>query len=186
MRIISGLYKGRILKSARHLNLRPATDRVKETIFNILQNRLRLEGSEILDLFAGTGSLGIEALSRGAAHIIFVDNSADSLQHIKENTTILDCTNKCKFIKSDALKYTEQMEETFDLIFADPPYVYEFTTTIPEKVFTNNLLNTGGFLIIEHTKKMIFENSDKYIQSIKKDFGNTVVSFFVHNIMEKK
>ncbi len=186
MRVISGIFKGHQLKSARQLDIRPATDRVKETIFNVLQTRLKLEDARVLDLFAGTGSLAIEALSRYAAFATIVDNAKSSIELIKSNIEKLKLSDKSRIIQADAFKFISKTEGKYDLIFADPPYVYEFTTSIPEKVFTNNLLNTGGFLIIEHTKKMIFENSDKYIQSIKKEFGNTVVSFFVHNIMEKK
>lgn len=186
MRVISGIFKGHQLKSARQLDIRPATDRVKETIFNVLQTRLKLEGAQILDLYAGTGSLAIEALSRGAAFATIVDNSRASIGLINLNIDKLKLSDKSSIIQTDAYKFISKTGDKYDLIFADPPYVYEFTNSIPEKVFTNNLLNSGGFLIIEHTKKMIFENSDKYIQSIKKDFGNTVVSFFVHNIMEKK
>lgn len=186
MRVIAGIFKGHQLKSARHIDIRPATDRVKETIFNVLQTRLQLKGSKVLDLFSGTGSLAIEALSRGAAFATIVDNSRASIELVKSNIEKLKLSDKSRIIQADAFKFISKAEGTYDLIFADPPYVYEFTTSIPEIVFTNNLLNTGGFLIIEHTKKMIFENSDNYIQSIKKDFGNTVVSFFVHNLMEKK
>ncbi len=186
MRVISGIFKGHQLKSARQLDIRPATDRVKETIFNVLQTRLKLEGSKVLDLFAGTGSLAIEALSRHAAFATIVDNSKSSIKLIKSNVDKLNLSDKTRIVYTDAFKFINKTDEKYDLIFADPPYSYEFTNKIPENVFTNNLLNSGGFLIIEHIKKINFENSDKYIQLIKKEFGNTVVSFFTHNIMENK
>lgn len=186
MRVIGGLYKGRTLKSAGKLDLRPATDRVKETIFNILQNKLQLNESAVLDLFAGTGSLGIEALSRGAAHVTFVDNSINSIQLIKDNIAMFNCIEKCDLLKTDALKYIEKAANKYDLIFADPPYAYKNISLIPEKIFINELLKQDGFLVIEHSKKTLFDDSEKYIQFLKKEFGNTIVTFFSHKPLEKK
>ncbi|HXG01311.1 MAG TPA: RsmD family RNA methyltransferase, partial [Bacteroidota bacterium] len=91
MRVISGEYRGRILKSVNTLLVRPATDRVKQTIFDVLSTRLDLEGAIVLDLFAGSGSLGIEALSRGAAHATFVETNRDAARCIRQNLTALGC-----------------------------------------------------------------------------------------------
>jgi 16S rRNA (guanine966-N2)-methyltransferase len=186
MRVISGLYKGRQLKPALHLDIRPATDRVKETIFNVLQARIDFEDITVLDLFAGTGSLGIEAASRGAAKVILIDDSEESIELIEENIEILKCGDTCSAIETDALRFIDITKEKFDLIFADPPYAYEETRTIPQKVFAKNILKANGFLIIEHQKKLTFEMSPDFNIIITKEFGNTTVTFFKYDTMEKK
>jgi 16S rRNA (guanine966-N2)-methyltransferase len=185
MRVIAGKYKGRKLKAASKLEIRPATDRVKETIFNVLQHKLNLEQIRVLDLFAGTGSLGIEAVSRGAEHVTFVDFSKESISLIKSNLENLKCSEVCELIKADGLKFIERCDEKFDLIFADPPYAYELTNRIPQIIFEKGLLKEFGFLIIEHSKNYHFDLSEYYIPAIKKEFGNTVVTFFTHIKTEK-
>ncbi|MBU1422701.1 MAG: 16S rRNA (guanine(966)-N(2))-methyltransferase RsmD [Bacteroidetes bacterium] len=185
MRVIAGKYKGRKLKAASKLEIRPATDRVKETIFNVLQHKLNLEQIRVLDLFAGTGSLGIEAVSRGAEHVTFVDFSKESISLIKSNLENLKCTEVCKLIKADGLKFIERCDEKFDLIFADPPYAYELTKRIPQIIFEKGLLKESGFLIIEHSKNYHFDLSEYCIPAIKKEFGNTIVTFFTHTKTEK-
>lgn len=186
MRIISGYLKNRQLKSAVNLKIRPATDKVKETIFNILQSRLDLRNKNVLDLFAGTGSLAIEAISRGATNVTFVDNSPKVCNLIKENLEMLKIEEMCKVICSDALKFIQKSDSKYDLIFADPPYEYPFINEIPKKIFSYDLLKQDGFLIIEHSKKTIFEQTDIFKIKIQKKFGNTVVTFFIHNIKEWK
>lgn len=186
MRVISGSYKGRILKPARHLDIRPATDRVKETIFNVLQARIDFENITVLDLFAGTGSLGIEAASRGAKKVILIDDSQESIELINTNIELLKCGDVCKAIKTDALRFIETTKEKFDLIFADPPYAYEMTAAIPKIIFSNKHLTSNGFLIIEHQRNLSFEPADDFAGTIKKEFGNTIVTFFKHKTMEKQ
>lgn len=186
MRVISGIFKGHQLKSARQLDIRPATDRVKETIFNVLQTRLKLEGANILDLFAGTGSLAIEALSRGAAAATIVDNSRASIELIKSNIEKLKLSDISRIMQADAFKFISKTEEKYDLIFADPPYAFENTNIIPEKIFSNKLLKPNGFLVIEHQRKLTFQHSDDFVETIKKEFGNTTVTFFKHKTMETK
>lgn len=186
MRVISGLYKGRQLKPARHLDIRPATDRVKETIFNVLQARIDFEDITVLDLFAGTGSLGIEAASRGAKKVILIDDSQESIELINTNIELLKCGDICKTIDTDALRFIETTKEKFDLIFADPPYAYDITPAIPKKIFSNTILKDNGFLIIEHQRNLSFELTDDFVETIKKEFGNTTVTFFKHKTMEKQ
>lgn len=178
MRVISGFLKNRRLLSAHQLNIRPATDRVKETIFNVLQTRFDMNGAIILDLFAGTGSLGIEAISRGAEKAIFVDNSFKTCQIIKQNIKNLSIQRQCEVINTDAFKFINQCQEKFDLIFADPPYTYENTINIPLEIFSKKLLNKEGILIIEHTNKTTFNNLNLYNILVQKKFGNTIVTFF--------
>ncbi|MBI1808023.1 MAG: 16S rRNA (guanine(966)-N(2))-methyltransferase RsmD [Ignavibacteria bacterium] len=180
MRIIAGKFGGRVLTTVRDNSVRPATDRVKGSIFNMLQNRLALSGARVLDLFAGSGSLGFEALSRGANRVVFVDESNVVLDVVGENAEKLNCVDSCEIVQTDALSYIERVGEQFDLIFADPPYAYEGTQEIPLLVFQQKLLKKGGFLIMEHTKRLKIPPSALYQIVIQKDFGNTQVSFFVH------
>ncbi len=178
MRVIAGRYKGRRLYSVKGRRIRPATDRVKETIFNILSTRLNLTGTTVLDLFAGTGSLGIEALSRGARRTVFVENANFAVQIIERNLRALDAQAYATVVRTDALKYIRDTKEQFDLVFADPPYSYELTGKLPSLIFEHGLVPTGGYLLIEHQDTLGFPASKAYKMSLSKAFGNSVVSFF--------
>lgn len=178
MRIITGKYRGRTIETVRDKSVRPATDRVKSTIFNVLQSRLAMEGAEVLDLFAGSGSLGLEALSRGAARCVFVDSSGHVLDLLETNAEHLGCIDDCILIQADAQAFIGKTSERFDLIFADPPYAYEETGMLPQQMIDRGLLKTDGYLIIEHTKQTIFPESAGYKIAATKEFGGTNVSFF--------
>jgi 16S rRNA (guanine966-N2)-methyltransferase len=186
MRIITGKFKGRSITSIPNRNIRPATDRVKTTIYDMLQNRLSLNGAEVLDLFAGSGNLGFEAISRGAKEVIFVDDDPDALDIIEENAKKLNCIDQCQIIDADALSFIVRTKMQFDLIFADPPYAYVKTLEIPNMVFEKSILRADGLLIIEHTKHVKFEGTNLYDLSVQKEFGNTRVSFFIHPKEEGK
>ncbi len=178
MRIIAGEFRGRTLASVPDKSVRPATDRVKTTIFNMLQNRLQLHGAHVLDLFAGTGSLGFEAISRGAANTVFVESSNNVVRTIQKNIDLLKCDERAEVIQLDALYYLNSCGEKFNLIFADPPYAFEQTKELPSLIFQKNLLNNDGLLIIEHSKHTLFEPNEKFRLSVQKEFGQTRVSFF--------
>jgi 16S rRNA (guanine966-N2)-methyltransferase len=180
MRIITGKYKGRILTTIRGSSVRPVTDRVKSTIYNVLQSRLNLAGARVLDLFAGSGSLGFEALSRGSASVVFVDDRREVLDGIEHNADALGCADDCVLLQTDARLFVERSQDRFDLIFADPPYAYDQTGDLPARIFGSQLLKNGGFLIIEHAKRTSFEDAGLYRLALQKEFGNTRVSFFVH------
>ncbi len=120
MRIISGSVKGRRLTSLPGLDVRPTSDKVKEAIFSAIQ--FDIEGRRFLDLFAGSGQIGLEALSRGAASAVFVDSSMDALKVIKENVAACKFEDCSKIVRSDALSYLTMTNETFDIAFLDPPY----------------------------------------------------------------
>jgi 16S rRNA (guanine966-N2)-methyltransferase len=186
VRIISGEYRGRRLEMLRDNSIRPATDRVKGSIFNMLQNRLSLVNAQVLDLFAGSGNLAFEALSRGAAHVVLVDSGRPAIEIINANVEHLDCEDRCTILQTDALQFIDHCRDTFDLIFADPPYGYEGTKDIPEFIFQRKLLKKEGFLIIEHSKHTNFQASPGYTLSVCKEYGNTRVSFFVHPTSENE
>lgn len=161
-------------------SIRPATDRVKGSIYNALQSRLSVAGARVLDLFAGTGSLGLEALSRGAAEVTFVDDRRAALDVIRENARKLDCLKQCTLVIADAFSFIAQERGEFELVFADPPYAYEKTPLLPAAIFDRQLLARSGFLIIEHARGTTFDSSTFWTLALRKEFGTTHLSFFIH------
>jgi 16S rRNA (guanine966-N2)-methyltransferase len=178
MRVISGIYRGRTLRTVRDLSVRPAADRVRQTIFDMLTNRIVFDGARVLDLFAGSGSLGIEALSRGAAHATFVENGRDAAGFIELNLRTLGCAEAGIVLETDALGFVRPESGQFDLVFADPPYVFDRTADIPDIVFGSGILRPGGYLLIEHAGDMSFGNAPGYRAGPVKRFGRTHVTFF--------
>jgi 16S rRNA (guanine966-N2)-methyltransferase len=172
MRIISGSLRGRIIKSpGRGNEVRPTTDRARETLFNILFNRYDFTDRNCLDLFCGTGSLGLEFLSRGGGHCTFVDLNTET---VKENINALGMQDKSEFKRSDAIRYLESViNGRFDFIFADPPYKYDHYGKIIEK---SSLLSTR--LIIEHDK--FFSVPDEFREKVflNKKIGISNFTFF--------
>lgn len=184
MRVISGAYKGRILKTVPDLSVRPATDRVKQTLFDMLANRIEMDGANVLDLFAGSGGLGIEALSRGAQHTTFVENDDDAARFIEQNIRMIGCEGQTSLVETDAVTFINRCNESFDLIFADPPYGFEETTNIPQMIFNRNMIAQHGYLLIEHMNELRFESTPLYAAGPEKRFGKTLVSFFRHHSLK--
>jgi len=178
VRIITGKFKGRQLVTVPDGSVRPATDRVKSTIFNVLQTRLDLRGIAVLDLFAGSGSLGFEALSRGARLVTFVDDQPTALASIQQNAEKLGCFEQCSLIRYEAMGFMKNNGNRFGLVFADPPYAFTETAAIPRLIREYKLLDNGGFLIIEHPKRLQFPGEDSSFIRLQKDFGHTRVTFF--------
>ena len=125
MRIIAGLHRGRIIRTVKDLSVRPATDRVRQALFDILSARMDLSGIDVLDLYAGSGSLGLEALSRGASHATFVEQSRPAANVLEANIAALGCGGVSEVVRGDALDYVDRARGSFDLVFADPPYAFE-------------------------------------------------------------
>lgn len=178
MRVISGTYKGRTLKSVRDLRLRPAADRVRGSIFNILQNRLSLRGARVLDLFAGSGSLGFEALSRGAARVVFVDEWQGATKVLEENSKLLHCEDRCEIIKADVYKFLRHAEGQYDLVFVDPPYRLESATDLPHRIVERGLLSPSGLITMEHATRTKIQSDGSFSLVSERAFGGTKVSFF--------
>ena len=146
MRVISGTARGRKLKEPVGYKIRPTSDRVKESVFTIVQ--FDIEGRRVLDLFAGTGQYGIEALSRGARSAVFVDSASDSVKLIHENLKITGFSDYASVYARDALRYLES-EEKFDLIFIDPPYGTGLEAKAVGKITEFDKLNINGIIICE-------------------------------------
>jgi len=178
MRVITGRYKGRTLRTVKDLSVRPATDRVRQTIFNMLANRLEFDGALVLDLFAGSGSLGIEALSRGASRATFVESGREAASAIRENLATLGCDDDADVYQVDALEFLGTETGSYDLVFADPPYAYEPTETLPRAIFERRLVRPGGYLVIEHSTDLQFSSTPLFDAGPVKKFGRTLVTFF--------
>ena len=146
MRVVSGSVRGRKLKAPAGSDIRPTADLIKESIFNIVQ--FDIEGRRVLDIFAGTGQLGIEALSRGARSAVFVDFSQHAVKLINENLKLCGLSENARVVKSDALKYLQNSEK-FDLIFIDPPYSENVTNEVFQKIIEFDKLNDNGIIIFE-------------------------------------
>ena len=144
MRVITGSARGRKLKEPQGNAIRPTADAVKEAIFNICQ--FDVEGRKVLDLFAGTGQLGIEALSRGAAECVFVDSSRDSVRLVQEN--LRRCSLTARVVQCDSLGFLRSGEK-FDLVFIDPPYGSGLDARAMEAVKAFDILSKGGIMICE-------------------------------------
>ena len=144
MRVITGMARGRKLKTPENYDIRPTTDNVKESVFNIIQ--FDIEGRRVLDLFAGTGQLGIECLSRGAESAVFVDKDRAAIQIVKENLKL--CGLKGTVVQEDALSFLRHCGR-FDIIFVDPPYDSNLYEPVLETVKLVDILSEGGIILCE-------------------------------------
>lgn len=146
LRIIAGKYKGRVLKTPKGPSTRPTQGMLREAVFNICQHVV--DGARVLDLFAGSGAMGFEALSRGAAHVVFVENNRFALSCIRENIALLQLENTCSLLKMDALSALKRLKDPFDLIYVDPPYDSNISPYL-EIINSKKLLSSEGILFIE-------------------------------------
>ena len=147
MRVITGSAKGVRLKTPDGLKTRPTSDRVKEAVFSIVQ--FEVEGSRFLDLFAGTGQMGIEALSRGASHAVFVDGWKDACRLVRENLKLTRLSEKAHVENCDYLSYLQRCKEKFDIVFLDPPYAEIFLENALNKISEIDILSDRGIIICE-------------------------------------
>ncbi len=147
MRVITGTARGRKLKDLPGMDTRPTTDKVKESIFNIVQ--FDVEGRRVLDLFGGTGQLGIEALSRGAERCVFVDQSRQAAQVIRENTESTGFGERSRVVQGDALAFLTSCREKFGLCFLDPPYASDLLEKALEKIAEIDIMAENGIIICE-------------------------------------
>lgn len=148
MRVITGSARGRRLKELEGMETRPTTDRVKEGLFNILQ--FDIEGRRVLDLFAGTGQLGIECLSRGAASAVFVDRRADAVKLIRENLKATGLEDRARVAAGDSMEYLKSFREPFELIFLDPPYEAGLLEPALAHIAKFDILSPHGIIVAEH------------------------------------
>lgn len=182
MRIISGKYKGRRINPPKNLPVRPTTDMSKESLFNILNNRINLEGLKVLDLFSGTGNISYEFGSRGSEKITAVDADFGCIKFIKQTADEFDFNISA--IKMDIFKFLKINKSSFNFIFADPPYnmdLKDFEKMI-NLVFENQFLETDGIMVIEHSKYTKLDHMPNF--SFQKNYGGSVFSFFEFEKLE--
>jgi len=148
MRVITGSARGRRLKELEGMETRPTTDRVKEGMFNVLQ--FDIEGRRVLDLFAGTGQLGIECLSRGAVSAVFVDRRADAVKLIRENLKITELSDRARVVSGDSMEYLKSLREKFDVILLDPPYEAGLLEPAIAHIAKFDILTPHGIIVAEH------------------------------------
>jgi 16S rRNA (guanine(966)-N(2))-methyltransferase RsmD len=174
MRIISGTYGGRRLSPPKNITARPTTDFAKESLFNLLNNRIDFEGIDMLDLFAGTGGIGIECVSRGARSVTAVE-----IAHVQQNWIIACCKQlgirNLTVIRGDVFKFLASCRIQYDLIFADPPYALEKIEELPDLIL-GSLLKPEGWLVIEHGKDTDFTSHPRHVET--RNYGSVHFSFF--------
>ena len=148
MRVITGSARGRRLKELEGMETRPTTDRVKEGLFSVIQ--FDIEGRKVLDLFAGTGQLGIECLSRGAASAVFVDRRPDAVKLIRENLKVTDLTDRARVVSGDSMEFLKALREPFDIILLDPPYAAGLLEPALAHIARFDILTPHGIIVAEH------------------------------------
>jgi 16S rRNA (guanine(966)-N(2))-methyltransferase RsmD len=180
MRVLSGKYKGKKLISSTDKSIRPTTNKIKEFIFNILQDFCK--DKFIADIFCGSGSLGIESLSRDSRYVVFVDNSVNSINVLKKNISQINLeSEKFQIINNDAIAFSTQTKNKFDLLFIDPPFHYPPLNDLIVSIFNNRILKKNGILVIEHEISNTV-NFDKNLFEIlkQKKIGRSMISFITH------
>ena len=194
MRIITGKYKGRHFDIPRSFKARPTTDFAKENIFNVLTQYIDFEGATALDLFSGTGSISLELLSRGCAHVISVEADRDHHRFICDCIKKLQRTNtdknghgqsekvrvspmpNCLPLRGDVFRFIKSCKQQFDFIFADPPYALKELPTIPSLIFEKNLLKEDGVFVFEHGKDQNFTDHPNFVEL--RSYGSVNFSIF--------
>ena len=175
MRIISGTYRGKQIRPPKNFKARPTTDFAKEGLFNILMNHFDLEELDVLDLFAGTGSISYEFASRGARSVVAIEKDQAYHNFIRLTTQEMGL-DLVTVIRGDVFRYLRKPYQSFDIIFADPPYDHPLLETLPDLVFETEILAKGGLLILEHPGTSSF-TSHNHFHELRK-YGGVNFSFF--------
>ena len=177
MRVITGSARGVRLKTPEGMETRPTTERVKEALFSAIQ--FEIEGRRVLDLFAGSGQLGIEALSRGAERAVFVDAGKNAAALVKENLRRSKLTDKAQVVQTDYLSYLSRCREKFGLIFLDPPYAENFLENALEKIVEFDILSSGGIIVAERPEgKELPQEFEGYTRSRDYRYGITLITLY--------
>ena len=173
MKIFGGTHKNRKLMVSN--GIRPTSGLLREALFNICQNYI--EGASFLDLFAGSGAMGFEALSRGAKNVVFIDNNKDAIKNIKKNILEFKFENKTKVFCYDSIKAIKKIVEKFDIIYIDPPYNKGYSEIILNEI---NLLKKDGVLFLEESSKVKLENFENLQFVEKRVFGSSTLWKFIN------
>ena len=178
MRVITGSARGTVLKTPEGMQTRPTADRVKEALFSIIN--FDIPGAKVLDLFGGTGQLGIEALSRGAVSAVFVDESDSACKLIKENLRRTKLESKGRVVRSDYMAYLNTCKEMFDIILLDPPYAEVFLENSLKIISEIDILQSGGIIVAERPLgKEITWNLPGFSRSKDYKYGKSMLTLFI-------
>ena len=176
MRIITGKYKGRHFEIPRSFKARPTTDFAKENIFNVLMDYIDFDGTRALDLFAGTGSITLELLSRGCSQVVSVELDRDHHRFIQQCIAKLQEENNVQCLRADVFRFIKGSHQQFDFIFADPPYALKELPQIPDLVFAHNLLAPDGIFVFEHGKDNDFSGHPHFVEH--RSYGSVNFTLF--------
>ncbi|RLD84415.1 MAG: 16S rRNA (guanine(966)-N(2))-methyltransferase RsmD [Bacteroidetes bacterium] len=177
MRIVGGLHRGRRFNPPKFFKARPTTDFAKESLFNLLNNRIDLESKKALDLFSGTGSISYEFMSRGCSYVMAVDISEKYLSYIEKTSKLLNPDEKVvRTYKANVFTLLNKLELDYDVIFADPPYDIDKLETLPDLIFGNDTLKKDAIIIIEHSLLNNFSKHPHFQE--KRVYGKVNFSFF--------
>jgi len=175
LRITGGAARGAKLFSVEGTGVRPALARMRISVFEIL--RARLANARVVDLFAGTGALGLEALSRGAAHCTFFDTDPRCVDVLMRNVDKLRLADRARVAQASAFDAWNRLTAAVDIVFVDPPYRQEDVEEFPVQIFKSGLVAPGGILIMEHSIRVTIEPNSQFKHVLERTFGSTVVSF---------
>lgn len=181
MRIIGGIARGRAISAPEGMNTRPTTDRVRENIFNVLQFSIR--GASVLDTFAGSGALGLEALSRGAVKCTFIEKDKKAFANLKKNINTLNFNDNSIALMGDVAEILKT-QKNFDLVFLDPPYNKGFLAVVEPFLLKENFLNEDALIVVETSakEKETFTSEDLVLEKIKK-YGDTAILYYKRRIL---
>ena len=177
MRIIGGKFKGRRFDPpAGKWPTRPTTDFAREGLFNILQNILEFESLQALDLFSGAGSHSYELVSRGAAEVTCVDRFGPALAFVRQVAHTLGVEGQFRIVKSDVLRFVASCRESFDYVFADPPFDMQGIESLPDRIFESGILRPGAWFVLEHSNQYRFDSHPRFQR--QREYGEVCFSFF--------
>jgi 16S rRNA (guanine(966)-N(2))-methyltransferase RsmD len=176
MRIVGGDLGGRRFDPPPRIPARPTTDRAREGLFNILSNLIDLEGIRVLDIFAGTGGVSYEMISRGAASVTAVEGDAITCAFIQKTAAAFGIKDKLQLVKGDVFRFLKSVSAPYDLVFADPPYALPQMKDLPDMLLVPSLLASGGLVIVEHSSRTDFAPHSQCFRTAT--YGDSAFSFF--------
>ncbi|MEI7812481.1 MAG: 16S rRNA (guanine(966)-N(2))-methyltransferase RsmD [Ignavibacteria bacterium] len=179
MRIISGIFRGRTLKVPNTKFTRPTTDRVRETLFTLLTNQIDFDGIKVLDIYAGSGSLGLESVSRGASEVHFIEKNYQIYKTLQENIDNLKTEINYRIYKMEALRFSTVSDHpVYDLILADPPFFKDDIHAVVKNLLKNKFLTDDGILIIERSVQTREKDAENFRKEFFKKIGDTLLYQF--------
>lgn len=179
MRIIAGKFKGRTVKFPKSNLVRPTTDKNKESIFNYLVHSIDFDEIKVCDIYAGSGSLGLEALSRGAFEVHFVEKDFHVSKMLQENISSLNADDQCRIFRMDAIRFSKITEHAkYDLILADPPFFKDDIYEVIKNILANNFLNENGIILVERSIQTQKEDQENFGHEPFKRLGDSLIYLF--------